>query len=88
MQIGEVLGDVDCGVRNKDLRGLKLKVVRLYSSLGRPDKVIVAGDSNVRPGNGDFVVLVQSSMVDYTITDFVGENISLYMDTRINMKIS
>ncbi len=50
MLIGEVLGNVDCTVKNEELQGLKLKVVRLYSD-GRPDRVVVAGDSSVAPGS-------------------------------------
>ena len=87
MQIGEVLGNVDCTVKNEELRGLKLKVVRLYDH-GRPDRVVVAGDEKIAPENGDFVVLEQNSLVDYTITDFLGENVSPYINEKINMKIS
>ncbi len=87
MQIGEVLGNVGCSVKNKDLQGVKLKVVRLYNH-GRPDKVVVAGDNEISPGNGDFVVLETSNFIDYTITDFLGENVPPYINEKINMKIS
>ena len=87
MLIGEVLGNIGCTVKNDNFQGLKLKVVRLYSG-GRPGKVVVAGDKCVAPGNGDFVVLKQSSLVDYTITEFLGENVSPYINEKINMKIS
>lgn len=87
MLIGEVLGSVGCTMKNKDLHGLKLKVVRMYSG-GRPDSVVVAGYSNVAPGNGDFVVLEQSQLVGFTITELLGENVSPYINEKINMKIS
>ncbi|MBT3319114.1 MAG: hypothetical protein HN948_09020 [Clostridia bacterium] len=87
MLIGEVLGNVDCTVKNEELRGLKLKVVRLYKD-GRADRVVVAGDEKVAPENGDFVVLEQSQSRGLTITDFLGENVSPYINEKINMKIS
>ena len=87
MLIGEVLGSVGCTVKNEELNGLQLKVVRLYSG-GRPDKVVVASDSCVAPGNGDFVVLEQSQLAGLTIKKFLGENVSPYINEKINMKIS
>jgi len=87
MKIGEVLGSIDCTIKNKDLQGLKLRVVRLYND-GRPDKVVVASDNHLSPGNGDFVVLGTGNFVDYTITDIQGENSLPCINNKINMKIS
>ena len=87
MLIGEVLGNVDCTVKNEELDGLKLKVVRLYNG-GMPDRVVVAADSSIEPGNGDFVVLEASRLVDYAITDYLGDEVSPFINEKINMKIS
>lgn len=86
MQIGEVLGSVDCGVTSKDFQSLKLKVVRLYKQ-GNPDSIIVAGDNNIAPGNGDFVLLERGESVDYTIMGIVDELMPSYINQKISMRI-
>lgn len=91
MQVGEVLGKIECDAKDKRLCGVNLKVVRLYVG-GKPDKVIVAEDKSQTSGNGDFVWLVSSSEVkdvlgqrlmstDLVISGFVNNWVMPYGDT-------
>ena len=59
MQIGEVLGSIVCTIKDDYLKGMGLKIVRLYEN-GKPVKLVVAGDALWTSGNGDFVYLISS----------------------------
>ena len=101
MRIGEVLGEVDCAVKSHCLKGMDLKIVRLYGKRG-PEEVIVAGDVCKTAGNGDFVMLVSSSEiakvfgtgirpVDYAILGFINDCVMPYgmiNNTELNVQRS
>ena len=92
MQIGEVIGSVVCTVKDENLQGIKLKVVRMYEN-GKPGKVVVAADAIRTSGNGDFVYLISSKEaamafrqdlmpVDVAIMGFVDEYNSPHSQIR------
>ncbi|MDD3401090.1 MAG: EutN/CcmL family microcompartment protein [Eubacteriales bacterium] len=59
MYTGRVEGTVVASVKDENLRGVKLLLVRVIEN-GKDKNLIVAGDATRQAGEGDFVTLVGS----------------------------
>ena len=59
MYTGEVAGSVVATVKDPNLNGIPLLIVRLIEN-GCPKNMIVAADSTRQAGKGDFVYLIGS----------------------------
>lgn len=59
MYVGRVEGTVVATVKDENLTGVKLLLVRVIEQ-GKPKNLIVAGDATRQAGIGDFVSLVGS----------------------------
>ena len=57
MYTGEVVGSVVATVKDQNLEGIPLLIVRLIEN-GHPKNMIVAADSTRQAGRGDFVYLI------------------------------
>jgi microcompartment protein CcmK/EutM len=59
MYVGKVVGSVVCTVKDENLKGVKLLVVRKIEN-GKEKDLIVSADGTRQAGNGDFVYLIGS----------------------------